>query len=118
LRPGLPGQAFGIKTGTLVYEARPALPEVVLVPAHHKLYSNTITGFWRPSTRHIPVEDVMSIDDGGRVPPRRVQQAPAVCAQAARTSSMKFSQVGECPVTSSIASIQQALGEDGSTCRS
>jgi impB/mucB/samB family len=33
-----PAKAFGIKTGTLVREARRMCPEVRLVQAHHKLY--------------------------------------------------------------------------------
>ena len=33
-----PAKAFGIKTGTLVHEARRLCPEVLLVPAHHKPY--------------------------------------------------------------------------------
>ena len=33
-----PAKAFGIKTGTLVHEARRLCPEVMLVQAHHKLY--------------------------------------------------------------------------------
>jgi len=42
-----PAKAFGIKTGTLVREARRLCPDVQLVQAHHKLYT---TGFWLPST--------------------------------------------------------------------
>ena len=33
-----PAKAFGIKTGTLVHEARRLCPDVQLVQAHHKLY--------------------------------------------------------------------------------
>ena len=45
-----PAKALGIKTGTLVHEARRLCPDVKLVHAH-------------PIDKHITVEDVMSIDE-------------------------------------------------------
>src|ERR1700730_16792776 len=58
-----PAKAFGIKTGTLVYEARRLCPDVQLVPAHHKLYVEYPHRILEAIDRHIPVEDVMSIDE-------------------------------------------------------
>ena len=96
-----PAKAFGIKTGTLVYEARRLCPDVQLVPAHHKLYVEYHHRILEAIDRHIPVEDVMSIDEVAcRLD--RVQRAPAVAHKLAQNIKHEIqSQVGEC-LTSSI----------------
>ncbi len=94
-------KAFGIKTGTLVHEARRLCPDVQLVPAHHKLYVEYHHRILEAIDRHIPVEDVMSIDEVAcRLD--KVQQTPAVAETLARSIKREIqSQVGEC-LTSSI----------------
>jgi DNA polymerase IV len=96
-----PAKAFGIKTGTLVYEARKLCPDVQLVQAHHKLYVEYHHRILEAIDRHIPVEDVMSIDEVAcRLD--KVQQEPAVAEKLARNIKREIqSQVGEC-LTSSI----------------
>jgi hypothetical protein len=44
-------KAFGIKTGTVVREARRLCPAVIPVQANHRLYSEYHEPFSRPSTR-------------------------------------------------------------------
>ena len=47
-----PAKAFGIKTGTLVHEARRLCPDVQLVQAHHKLYVEYHLGAKAPGFMH------------------------------------------------------------------
>ena len=58
-----PAKALGIRTGTLVHEARRLCPHVKLVQANHKLYVEYHHRILRAIDKHIPVEDVMSIDE-------------------------------------------------------
>jgi DNA polymerase IV len=96
-----PAKAFGIKTGTLVHEARRLCPEVLLVPAHHKLYVEYHHRILTAIDRHIPVEEVMSIDEvASRLDSK--QQNPAVAQKLALHIKRQIqSEVGEC-LTSSI----------------
>ena len=76
-----PAKAFGIKTGTLVHEARRLCPDVQLVQAHHKLYVEYHHRILAAIDKHIPVEEVMSIDEVAcRLD--KVQQDPAVAQTA------------------------------------
>jgi DNA polymerase-4 len=96
-----PAKAFGIKTGTLVHEARRLCPGLKLVRARHKLYVEYHHRILDAIDRHIPVEDVMSIDEVAcRLD--RVQQEPAAArALALRIKREIHISVGEC-LTSSI----------------
>jgi DNA polymerase-4 len=96
-----PAKAFGITTGTLVHEARRLCPEVQLVQAHHKLYVEYHHRILNAIEKHIPVEDVMSIDEVAcRLD--KAQQEPAVARRLAQNIKREIqSHVGEC-LTSSI----------------
>jgi len=96
-----PAKAFGIKTGTLVHEARRLCPEVLLVPAHHKLYVEYHHRILTAIDRHIPVEEVMSIDEVAcRLDSK--QQNPGIAQKLALHIKRQIqSEVGEC-LTSSI----------------
>jgi DNA polymerase IV len=96
-----PAKALGIKTGTLVHEARRLCPDVKLVQAHHKLYVEYHHRILAAIGKHMPVEDVMSIDEVAcRLD--RVQQEPAVAQKLAQNIKREIqSQVGEC-LTSSV----------------
>jgi DNA polymerase IV len=97
-----PAKAFGIKTGTLVHEARRLCPEVLLVPAHHKLYVEYHHRILTAIDRHIPVEEVMSIDEVVACRLDSKQQNPAVAQKLALHIKRQIqSEVGEC-LTSSI----------------
>jgi len=58
-----PAKAFGIKTGTLVHEARRLCPDVKLVQANQKLYVEYHHRILAAIDKHMPVEEVMSIDE-------------------------------------------------------
>jgi DNA polymerase-4 len=96
-----PAKAFGIKTGTLVHEARRLCPDVILVPARHKLYVEYHHRVLTAIDRHMPVEEVMSIDEVAcRLD--RVQQDAAVAERLGLSIKREIqAQVGEC-MTSSI----------------
>jgi DNA polymerase IV len=76
-------KALGIKTGTLVHEARRLCPDVNLVMAHHKLYVEYHHRILTAIDKRIPVEEVMSIDEVAcRLD--RIQQQPTVAHALAR----------------------------------
>ena len=108
-----PAKAFGIKTGTLVHEARRLCPDVQLVQAHHKLYVEYHHRILAAIDKHIPVEEVMSIDEVAcRLD--RVQQDPAVAHKLAQNIKREIqTQVGECLTSSIGISANKLLGEDG-----
>ena len=96
-----PAKAFGVKTGTLVHEARRLCPDVLLVPARHKLYVEYHHHILAAIDRHMPVEEVMSIDEVACRLDRK-QQDPDVARKLALNIKHEIqSQVGEC-LTSSI----------------
>src|SRR5262245_50829313 len=94
-------KAFGIRTGTLVHEARRLCPDVKLVRAHHKLYVAYHQRILTAIDKHIPVEEVMSIDEVAcRLD--KVQQDAAVAHALAQSIKREIEEeVGEC-LTSSI----------------
>ena len=96
-----PAKALGIKAGTLVYEARRLCPDLKLVQANHKLYVDYHHRILKAIDKHIPVEDVMSIDEVAcRLD--KVQQQAAVARKLAQDIKHEVqAQVGEC-LTSSI----------------
>ena len=96
-----PAKALGIKTSTLVHEARRLCPHLKLVQANHKLYVEYHHRILRAIDKHIPVEDVMSIDEVAcRLD--KLQQQPAVARKLAQEIKHEIeSQVGAC-LTSSI----------------
>ena len=96
-----PAKALGIKTGTLVHEARRLCPDLKLVQANHKLYVDYHHRILKAIDKHIPVEDVMSIDEVAcRLD--KVQQQAAVARKLAQDIKHEIqTQVGEC-LTSSI----------------
>jgi DNA polymerase IV len=96
-----PAKAFGIKTGTLVHEARWLCPDVKLVLARHKLYVEYHHRILSAIDKHIPVDEVMSIDEVAcRLD--KVQQQSEVARKLAQNIKREIQgHVGEC-LTSSI----------------
>ncbi len=96
-----PAKALGIKTGTLVYEARRLCPHLRLVQANHKLYVDYHHRILRAIEKHIPVDEVMSIDEVACRLDKR-QQQPTVARELAQNIKREIeTQVGAC-LTSSI----------------
>ena len=61
-------KAFGIKTGTLVREARSICPDVIPVQANHRLYTEYHERILKAVDTCLPVEKVM-LDRRNGVPP-------------------------------------------------
>ena len=96
-----PAKALGIKTGTLVHDARRLCPHLQLVQANHKLYVDYHHRILRAIEKHIPVDEVMSIDEVACRLDKR-QQQPAVARELAQDIKHEIeTQVGAC-LTSSI----------------
>ncbi|MAR57120.1 MAG: impB/mucB/samB family protein, partial [Rickettsiales bacterium] len=76
-------KAFGIKTGTKIYDAKRMCPELICVPARHDLYVDYHQQFLKAIDRHIPVTEVKSIDEVA-CELDKVQQNPDVAVQLAR----------------------------------
>ncbi|PCI46242.1 MAG: impB/mucB/samB family protein [Alphaproteobacteria bacterium] len=56
-------KAFGIKTGTMIYEARRLCPGLLTVPARHDKYVDFHHRVMTEIDRHIPLTKVCSIDE-------------------------------------------------------
>lgn len=56
-------KAYGIKTGTKIYEARKMCPELIVVQARHDAYVRIHHKIRAEIDRHIPIEKVCSIDE-------------------------------------------------------
>ncbi len=96
-----PAKALGIKTGTLVYEARRLCPHLKLVQANHKRYVAYHHRILRAIEKHIPVHEVMSIDEVVCRLDKRQQQPTAARELAQDIKREIETQVGSC-LTSSI----------------
>jgi DNA polymerase-4 len=92
---------FGIKTGTMIKEARGKCPGLVVVNARHDVYVKTHHRIVREIWRHIPVTTVCSIDE---VACRLIgrERDPAYATDLARRIKQGIrANVGEC-LTSSV----------------
>ena len=106
-----PAKALGIKTGTLGHEARRLCPDVKLVQAHHKLYVEYHHRILTAIDKHIPVEEVMSIDEVACRLDRR-QQEPGVAQKLAQDIKKEIqSQVGQCLTSSIGISVNKLLAK-------
>lgn len=99
---------FGIKTGTLIREAKQMCPGLILVPSRPRLYVTYHHRFIEAIETCIPIEDVCSIDEVAcRLD--RTQQTPAtIRALAARIKTMMREMAGEC-LTCSIGAASNRL---------
>lgn len=58
-----PAKAYGVKTGTIIAEARRLCPDLIVVPARPKLYVQYHHRLLDAIESCIPIDDVMSIDE-------------------------------------------------------
>ena len=56
-------KAFGIKTGTMIYEAKKMCPELICVKARHNVYVDYHHRIFDELQNHIPITMVCSIDE-------------------------------------------------------
>ncbi|MEO1610467.1 MAG: impB/mucB/samB family protein [Pseudomonadota bacterium] len=57
-------KAYGIKTGTKIYDAKKMCPDLICVPARHDVYVAYHERIFDEVERHLPVERRCSIDEG------------------------------------------------------
>lgn len=94
-------KAFGIKTGTIVHDAKKMCPHLQLVQARPKLYVEYHHRFIEAIETCAPVEDVMSIDEiACRLD--RTQQNPAIASHLARDMKEAIKQRAGVCLTSSV----------------
>jgi DNA polymerase-4 len=96
-----PAKAFGIKTGTMIREARLKCPQLVCVLADHKKYVEFHHRILEELDRHIPVEKIMSVDEVACRLSGEWRTPAGAIALAHRIKQGIAKNVGEC-LTSSI----------------
>ena len=107
-------KAFGIKTGTLVREARRLCPAVVPVQANHRLYTQYREHILKAVDTCLPIEKVCSIDEMACRLMGTEGQVPAARELALKVKRALRDHVGEC-LTCSIGIAPNAfLGKVGS----
>jgi DNA-binding transcriptional MerR regulator len=107
-------KAFGIKTGTLVREARQLCPAVIPVQANHRLYTEYHERILKAVDTCLPVEKVCSIDEMACRLMGTERQVPAACELALKVKRALREQVGECLTCSIGLAPNVFLGKVGS----
>jgi len=65
-------KAYGVKTGTKIYDAKQMCPNLICVPARHDIYVQYHNRILEEFIKHAPINKVCSIDElSSRLPPSR-----------------------------------------------
>ena len=107
-------KAFGIKTGTLVRDARRLCPGVTPVQANHRLYTDYHEQILRAVDTCMPVEKVCSIDEMACRLMGTERQVPIARELALKIKRALHDQVGECLTCSIGIAPNVFLGKVGS----
>ena len=107
-------KGFGIKTGTLVREARRLCPEVIPVQANHRLYTDYHDRILKAVDTCLPIEKVMSIDEMACRLMGTERQVPVARELALKIKRALREQVGECLTCSIGLAPNVFLGKVGS----
>ena len=107
-------KAFGIKTGTLVREARRLCPAVIAVQANHRLYTDYHERILKAVDTCVPVEKVCSIDEMACRLMGTERQVPVARELALKVKRALREQVGECLTCSIGIAPNVFLGKVGS----
>jgi DNA polymerase-4 len=107
-------KAFGIKTGTVVREARRLCPEVIPVQADHRLYTEYHERILKAVDICLPVEKVMSIDEMACRLMGTERQVDVARQLALKVKRVLREQVGECLTCSIGIAPNVFLGKVGS----
>jgi DNA-binding transcriptional MerR regulator len=98
LPPANAANAFGIKTGTLVKDARRLCPGVIPVEANHRLYTDYHERILKAVDTCLPVEKVMSIDEMACRLMGTERQVAVARELALKVKRALREQVGECDI--------------------
>jgi DNA polymerase IV len=107
-------KAFGIKTGTVVREARRLCPTVIPIQANHRLYSEYHERILKAVDTCLPVEKVMSIDEMACRLMGTERQVAVARELAFKVKRALREQVGECLTCSIGIAPNVFLGKVGS----
>jgi DNA polymerase-4 len=107
-------KAFGIKTGTLVRDARRLCPHVIPVRARHRLYTDYHERILKAVDTCLPVEKVLSIDEMACRLMGTEWQVPVARELALKVKHALREQVGECLTCSIGIATNVFLGKVGS----
>jgi DNA polymerase IV len=107
-------KALGIKTGTLVREARRLCPEVIPVQANHRLYTEYHERILKAVDTCLPIEKVMSIDEMACRLMGTERQVDVARELALKVKRALREQVGECLTCSIGLAPNVFLGKVGS----
>jgi len=107
-------KAFGIKTGTLVRDARRPCPAVIPVQANHRLYTDYHQRILKAVDTCLPVEKICSIDEMACRLMGTERQVPAARELALKVKQALREQVGECLTCSIGLAPNIFLGKVGS----
>ena len=89
-------KAFGIKTGTLMRDARQMCPAMIAVQANHALYTEYHERILKAVDTCLPVEKVCSIDEMACKLMGTERQVPVARQLAVKVKRALREQVGEC----------------------
>jgi DNA polymerase-4 len=109
-----PAKRLGIKTGTLLREARRICPDVIAVEANHRLYTEYHDRILQAVDTCLPIEKVLSIDEMACRLMGTERQVPAARELAAKVKRALREQVGECMTCSIGLAPNVFLGKVGS----
>src|ERR1700726_4517942 len=107
-------KGFGIKTGTLVSDARQLCPDVITVQANHRLYTDYHERILKAVDTCMPVEKVCSIDEMACRLMGTERQVPVARELALKIKRALRDQLGECLTCSIGIAPNVFLGKVGS----
>jgi DNA polymerase-4 len=107
-------KAFGIKTGTIVRDARRLCPDVIPVKARPRLYADYHERILKAVDTCLPVEKVLSIDETACRLMGTERQVPVARELAVKVKRALREQVGECLTCSIGIAPNVFLGKVGS----
>src|SRR5580704_12404360 len=107
-------KAFGIKTGTLVRDARQMCPDVIAVQANHRRYTEYHERILKAVDTCLPVEKVCSIDEMACRLMGTERQMPVARELALKIKRALHDQLGECLTCSIGIAPNVFLGKVGS----
>jgi DNA polymerase-4 len=107
-------KGFGVKTGTLVREARRLCPDVIPVQANHRLYTDYHARILKAVDTCLPVEKVCSIDEMACRLMGTERQVPVARELALKIKRALHDQLGECLTCSIGIAPNVFLGKVGS----
>lgn len=87
-------KAYGVKTGTKIYDAKKMCPNLICVPAHHHIYVDYHHRILEEVIKHVPINKVWSIDELSSHLPARLQNRSAARDVAGRIKEGIWKNIG------------------------